>query len=150
METKYEYDVRIKVVKIKHEFYYYKCNNCGSIFRTQIPPQLKEKAQYGSEIQALALSLTNTVNSAMNKTARLLTGITEGKLSPWEGYIAKLQVRAAMELRQFREDLKRVLITRHIVYWDDTVVMILTKRACFRFYGDETIAYYTAHSNKDM
>jgi hypothetical protein len=28
--------------------------------------------------------------------------------------------------------------------------MILTERACFRFYGDETIAYYTAHAHKDM
>lgn len=43
-----------------------------------------------------------------------------------------------------------VLITLRIVYWDDTVIMILTKRACFRFYGDERIAYYTAHAHKDM
>ena len=28
--------------------------------------------------------------------------------------------------------------------------MILTERACFRFYCDETIAYYTAHAHKDM
>ena len=31
-----------------------------------------------------------------------------------------------------------------------TVIFILAKRACFRFYGDETIAYYTAHEHKDM
>lgn len=42
-EVKFEYDVRIKVVKIKHEFFYYECNNCGSVFRSQIPPNLKEK-----------------------------------------------------------------------------------------------------------
>ena len=28
--------------------------------------------------------------------------------------------------------------------------MINTNRACFRFYGDESIAYYTAHMHKDM
>ena len=28
--------------------------------------------------------------------------------------------------------------------------MILAKRACFRFYGDETIAYYTVHAHRDM
>lgn len=32
----------------------------------------------------------------------------------------------------------------------DPVIMILTKRACFRFCGDETIAYYTAHAHKNM
>lgn len=149
-EVKYEYDVRIKVVKIKHEFFYYECNNCGTVFRSQIPPSLKEKVQYGSGLQALALSLTNTVNAAMNKASMFLAGITGGGLTPCDGYIAKLQARAANRLRQFREDLKLVLITRKIVYWDDTVIFILAQRACFRFYGDESIAYYTAHAHKDM
>ena len=149
-EVKYEYDVRIKVVKIKHEFFYYECNNCGTVFRSQIPPQLKEKAQYGSELQALALSLTNTVNASMNKVSMFLEGITGSELTPCEGYVAKLQTRAAKGLKQFRENLKLLLITRRIIYWDDTVIMILAERACFRFYGDETIAYYTAHAHKDM
>ena len=149
-EVKYEYDVRIKVVKIKHQFFYYECNHCGTVFRSQIPPHLKEKAQYGSELQAIALSLTNTVNASMNKVSMFLSGITDGELTPCDGYVAKLQSRAARGLRQFREDLKLLLITRRIVYWDDTVIMILTERACFRFYGDETIAYYTAHAHKDM
>lgn len=149
-EVKYEYDIRIKVVKVKHIFYYYECSDCGTVFRSQIPPQLKEKVQYGSELQAFALSLTNTVNASMNKVSMFLSGITGGELTPCEGYVAKLQARAAKGLRQFREDLKLLLITRKIIYWDDTVIMILTQRACFRFYGDETIAYYTAHAHKDM
>lgn len=149
-EVKYEYDVRIKVVKTRHEFFYYACNNCGTVFRSQIPPNLKEKVQYGSGLQAFALSLTNTVNAAMNKASMFLAGITGGELTPCEGYIAKLQTRAAKGLRQFREDLKLVLVTRKLVYWDDTVIFILAQRACFRFYGDESIAYYTAHAHKDM
>ena len=43
-----------------------------------------------------------------------------------------------------------LMITRTLLYWDDTVIMINTARACFRFYGDEKIAYYTAHLHKDM
>lgn len=149
-EVKYEYDVRIEVVKVRHEFFYYECNNCGTVFRSQIPPNLKEKAQYGSGLQAFALSLTNTVNAAMNKAAMFLAGITGGELTPCEGYIARLQARAADGLRQFRQDLKLVLVTRKVVYWDDTVIFILAERACFRFYGDESIAYYTAHAHKDL
>lgn len=149
-EVKYEYDVEISIKKIRHVFYCYKCLDCGTEFRSVYPPQLRGDVQYGPGLQALALSLTNTVNAAMNKTAMFLNGLTQGELSPCEGYVAKLQGRAAKWLRQFREDLKRVLITLRIVYWDDTVIMILTKRACLRFYGDERIAYYTAHTHKDM
>lgn len=149
-EEKYEYDVQVIVKKTRHIFYYYKCNDCGTEFRSVIPPELKEKAQYGSGIQALALSLMNTVNASMNKVAMFLSGITNGELTPCDGYICKLQGRAAKSLQQFRSDLKMLLITRVIVYWDDTVIPILTKRACLRFYGDETIAYYTAHEHKNM
>lgn len=149
-EIKYECDIRIKVVKVKHIFYYYECNDCGTVFRSRIPPNLKEKVQYGSGLQAFALSLTNTVNASMNKVSMFLSGITGGVLPPCEGYVAKLQSRAAKGLRQFREDLRLLLITRRVIYWDDTVIMILTKGACFRFYGDETIAYYTVNAHKDM
>ncbi|MCP6082823.1 hypothetical protein NL341_27880, partial [Klebsiella pneumoniae] len=83
-----EYDVRIKLVKIRHEFYYYRCNECGTIFRSDIPPSLKEQHQYGSTLKALLLSLTNTVNASMNKAASFIAGITGGRLTPCEGYVA--------------------------------------------------------------
>lgn len=67
-----------------------------------------------------------------------------------EGYIAKLQNRAAFGLSMFVLDLKTVLIRRQLIYWDDTVIMINTDRACLRFYGDETISFYTAHAHKNM
>ena len=147
-EIKYEYDVEIVVKKIKHIFYYYECLDCGTVFTADYPIHLRGEVGYGSTIQALALTLTNNVNAAMNKNAMFLKGITDGSLTPCEGYIAKLQKRAAKNLLQFYSDLKKLLITRRIIYWDDTVIMIMTNRACFRFYGDEFIAYYTAHKTK--
>ena len=147
-EVKYEYDVEIVVKKIKHVFYYYECLDCGTVFTSKYPIHLRGEAGYGSTLQTLALTLTNNVNAAMNKNAMFLAGITSGELHPCEGYIAKLQKRAAKGLIQFYQELKVTMITRRILYWDDTVIMILTKRGCFRFYGDEYIAYYTAHETK--
>ena len=149
-EDRYEFDIEINVRKVRHRFYFYGCTECGEIFALRCPPNLRGEVQYGSTLQALALSLTNTVNAAMNKTSMFLEGISGGELTPCEGYVAKLQKRAAKNLVQFRQDLKLLLITLRIVYWDDTVIMITTQRGCFRFYGDEHIAYYTAHEKKDM
>ena len=104
---------------------------------------------YVKDIRKLRLELADA-HAAMNKTAMFLAGITGGELTPCEGCIAKLQKRAAGNLFEFRENLYEYLITRGLIYWDDTVIMIMTKRGCFRFYGDETIAYYTAHEKKDM
>lgn len=149
-EIKYEYDIEVKVVKREHIYYYYRCLDCGTQFRSVIEPRLKEKCQYGSMVQAVALSLLDTVNAPVNKTGMFLSGLTAGGLAPCDGYISKLQNRAGQALARFCEDLRMLMITRTLLYWDDTVIMINTARACFRFYGDETIAYYTAHLHKDM
>jgi len=149
-EVKYEYDVRVRIVKVKHVFHYYRCMDCGSVFRTLIPHHLKENAQYGHELQALILAQVNSGNVAINKVASFICGITHGELNPSEGYIAKLQKRAAKRLEEFENDLRRLIIQQSIVYWDDTVIFVNTRRECMRFYGTEQIALYTAHEHKDM
>ncbi len=98
----------------------------------------------------VALSLMDTVNAPVNKTAMFLSGLTAGGPAPCDGYISKLRNRAGTAPVQFYEDLRLLMITRTLLYRDDTVIMINTARACFRFYGDETIACYTAHLHKDM
>ena len=149
-EAKYEIDIQINVVKTRHEFYIYECKDCGAYFRTGIAPTLRAQCQYGPITQAVALSLMDTVNAPINKVRTFLSGLTGEQIVPSEGYIAKLQLRAATVLGTFMEDLRHILINRSLVYWDETVIMINKARGCLRFYGDETIAYYTAHLRKDM
>ena len=148
--AKDEYDVEIRTVKRRHEYRICRCSRCGTAVRDPIPGNLKEANQYGNRVQALALSLMNTGNVAINKVRTLLFGMTGGAMTQSEGYIAKLQCRAAAGLFLFMTDLKTELIHRALVYWDDTVIMVNTERACFRFYGDDTISFYTAHAHKDI
>lgn len=148
--AKDEFDVEIKVIKRRHLYKIYQCVDCGATVRLQINKRYKEKNQYGSNIQALALSLMSTGNVAINKVRMLINGMTEGLMNPSEGFICKLYKRASEGLRDFKADLRKLMLTRVLLYWDDTVVMIQTERSCMRFYGDETISYYTAHDAKDM
>jgi hypothetical protein len=148
--AKDEFDVEIRTVKRRHEYRVCRCAECGATAREPISGNLKERNQYGSQVQALALSLMNTGNVAINKVRTLLFGMTGGAMAQSEGYIAKLQSRASAGLKMFSADLKGMLIRRPVVYWDDTVIMINTSRGCLRFYGDDTISLYTAHEHKDM
>ena len=145
-----EYDVEIRTVKRRHKYPICRCSKCGITVRQPIPKKLKEPNQYGSNVQALALSLMNTGNVAINKVRALISGMTGGTMFQSEGFIAKLQKRAAAGLVMFVYDLKNLLIRRPLIYWDDTVIMINTNRACLRFYGDDSISFYTAHVRKDM
>jgi len=145
-----EFDVVIKTVKRRHYYKIYKCAKCGKTWRAPIDKKHKENNQYGSKVQALALSLMATGNVAINKVKMMLNGMTNGEMNPSEGFVCKLYKRASGELKKFKEDLRKNMICRSLLYWDDTVIMIQTERACMRFYGDENISYYTAHAAKDL
>lgn len=144
-----ELDYEVVVIRRRHHYLEYVCTKCGQKVRQTIPGHLKEENQYGSQTQALALSLMNIGNVSMNKVRRMIYGLSEGEVHPTEGYIAKLQSRAAASLQPFLMELKRECLQRKTLHWDDTVIMIDRKRGCLRFYGDEQIALYCAHRQKN-
>lgn len=147
--TKDEFDYQIKIIKKRIHFKEYKCSECNSIVREKIPVNLKEENQYGNNVQATALTLTNIGNVSMNKVRKIICGLTMNEIDLSEGYIAKLQKRAASKLDKFIIDLKFYITHLSLVYWDDTVVMINKTRGCMRFYGNEDVALYCAHSQKN-
>ena len=149
VKEKDELDYKIVVVKKRHKFIEYKCEECGKTFHEEIPNNLKEENQYGPEVQALELTLMNQANVTINKAKKITYGMTKGEIDLSEGYIAKLQKRASDKLCDFMKEMKAEIIKQPILHWDDTVIMIDTNRSCLRFYGTEKLAMYTAHSKKD-
>lgn len=147
--TKDEFDYQIKIIKKRYHFKEYRCPNCNKIVRKNIPVNLKEDNQYGNNVQATALTLANIGNVPMNKVRKIICGLTMNEIDLSEGYIAKLQKRAALKLEKFIEDLKFYITHLNLLYWDDTVIMINKNRSCMRFYGNEDVALYCAHMQKN-
>lgn len=144
-----ELSYRFVPIKRRNHFIEYQCKNCHKKVHHNIPTRLKEENQYGSEIKSVALSLANEGNVSMNKIRHIIRGFSHGEIDMSEGYIAKLQKNASKKLEKFKQDLYQKILTTKLLYWDDTVIMVNAKRACLRFYGDESIAYYTAHNQKN-
>lgn len=144
-----ELDYEVKVVKRRHIFKEYRCDQCGRIFRT-VNPALKAENQYGPVIQAMALALLNLGFVSINRTQSLLSGLTSDTLGISQGYLSKLQKRFSRKLASFVEEVRTACISSDLICWDDTVVFINTSRACFRFYGNDRIALYYAHMKKDL
>ena len=144
-----ETDYKVVVIKRRHKFIEYKCQECGKKFHEEIPQNLKEENQYGPEVQALELTLINQANVTINKAQKITYGMTNGEIDLSEGYIAKLQEKAAKRLDKFIKEMRAKIIQEPLIYWDDTVIMVNTQRECLRFYGTEKLAMYTAHEKKD-
>lgn len=147
--TKDELDYEIKIIKKRYYFKEYECSSCHNIVRKNIPIRLKEENQYGSKVQAHALSLMNIGNVPINKVRRIISGLTSNEINLSEGYIAKLQKRAAQLLEDFMSDLKKYICTLNVIHWDDTVIFVNGKRACLRTYCDRDVILYTAHAKKN-
>ncbi len=86
---------------------------------------------------------------SVGRAQEIVTGILHRKLSPSEGYVGKVQKKASRLLQDFLKEAREFCLTQRILYWDDTVIFMNATRACFRFYGNEKVAYYTAHEAKD-
>lgn len=147
--VKQELDYEIKIIKRCNHFKEYKCQNCNKIVKKNIPNHLKEDIQYGSNVQANALTLMNIGNVPINKVRRIIAGLSLNEIILSEGFISKLQKRAALKLESFIKDLKFYITHLNLIYWDDTVIMIDKNRSCMRFYGNEDVALYCAHEHKD-
>ena len=147
--TKDELEYKLVVIKRRHNFRECRCPECGRIVSTPIPCYLKEDNQYGSNVQSLCLTLMDIGNVPINKVKRIVNGLSDGEIDLSEGYISKLQKRAAGKLNKFIEDSKDYCRNASLLHWDDTVIDINTNRGCLRFYGDDHLALYTAHSRKD-
>ena len=144
-----EFDIRVRLMKIRHEFGEYECDLCHKKINVPIPNNLKEENQYGKGAQALALSLVNEGYVSFHRTRELISGFTNNEMNMSEGYIAKLQKRCYQKLEDFDNELHKKIIKQSILHWDDTVITIDKKRACLRFYGNEKLAYYKAHERKN-
>lgn len=147
--TKDLFDIDIRLIKARNEFHNYKCKNCGKVIESPVSLNLKEENQYGSNAQALALSLVNEGYVSFKRARELISGFTGGEMNMSEGYIAKLQKRSYQNLEAFDEDLYKKILTLKVLNWDDTVISIDKKQACLRYYGNEEFAYYKAHSKKN-
>lgn len=147
--TKQELDYEIKIVKRINHFKEYKCRECGKVVKKNIPNHLKEDIQYGSNVQATALTLLDIGNVPINKAKRIIDGLTMNEINLSEGFISKLQQRAASKLDAFIKDVKFYITHLKLIYWDDTVIMINKNRSCMRTYGNEDVVLYCAHEHKD-
>ena len=147
-DEKDELDCEVRVIKKRHRFHKYRCRKCGKEFRASVPNGLKEKCQYGSSLKAMILALLDLGFVSVNRVRKLLRGFFAEQLNPCEAFIIGMQKKAAKKLEMFAADVKRMLTTVFILYWDDTVVFINKARACMRFYGTETLALFTAHEGK--
>ena len=146
---KEELDYDVILIKRDNQFAECICNKCGNVFHANISNDLKEEIQYGKTVQSLAVCLTNEIYTPFNKTVKLISGITHNEINMSEGFVTKLQKRAAGMLENFIKDLKTYIPNQEVFGWDDGVVQINKKDGILRTYCTDNVALFIGHENKN-
>lgn len=113
-------DIEINVTKTRNNIHNYKCLCCNK--KISGNDSLPRGVTYGENINAMALSMMNESNNALNKITSFFKGITNNEVNLCEGYLIKLQKKSADNLKLFSYDLKEKIITLKNLFWDDTTV----------------------------
>ena len=142
-------DFKIITTKTRHKYNKCKCKKCNKVINAEIPKNQTAECSYGENVKSLILLMLNDTNAPFNKIRKLITGITNDEINISEGYIAKLQKECSKNLDSFIANLKAQIITEEVLHWDDTVITINAKNACFRFYGTNKFALYASHLKKN-
>ncbi len=102
--------------EIKH------CPHCHQITKASFPQGVTHVAQYGPNIQAMAVYLRNYQLLPLERTTRLFTDLFGISLS--EGFLVNMSTRCANLLSGFMENLKSKLIGEPVIHNDETGVNI--------------------------
>lgn len=146
---KEETDLVVQVKKTSHRFIVYQCPHLEKQVHCYIPQDLQKAVNYGPGVKTFAILQNVVANTPMQKTADLISGITDDRIHFVASFVAGQDRKYAHVLRLFMDDLRILLLLQKLVHWDDTVIMVDTQRACMRFYGNDGISYYVAHAHKD-
>lgn len=108
----------------RHIFKTCKCSKCGTINKEQVPTELWAPNQYGEGVKTLALVLNVFGDVSLKRTRDIIKGLSNEKINPTEGYLAKLSKIAANKLENFLFDVKEKIVKSKLVQHDDGVIQI--------------------------
>lgn len=139
-------DVDIKVTKTRNNIHNYKCPHCKK--KVSANNILPRGVSYGNNINAIALSMMNEENTALNKITTFISGITNNEINLSEGYLIKLQKKSAKNLDMFIYELSSKIKGLNHLFWDDTIVTFGTGKPS-EDYDEKDLEYMAKEENKD-
>jgi hypothetical protein len=113
---KHELDYRIIVEKTRHNLQSVPLPLLRERGTRTHTARAQEENQYGPQVRAMSLTLMNQGNVTLNKAAAMIRGFTGGEISPSEGYLCKLQRRAADGAQVFCDELRVEILKQSVVY----------------------------------
>ena len=117
-DTRYVYDVEIKIKLIKYDIQETICPGCAATVKGSAPEECKGTVNYGGAIRALCVVLTNYANVGIDKTHKILHDLLGVPMST--GTIKNIMTQFAAKTNDTIDEIKQNLLKSAILHVDET------------------------------
>jgi rRNA maturation protein Nop10 len=145
-DTRYKYDVVIKIKLVKYVLQSAKCPNCGSIVRTAAPPGCEGTLNYGETIRSLSAMLTNYANVSINKTHKIMNDLLGLPISG--GTIKAINAEFAGKANDILSEIKEHLRGSPVLHLDETGLRVNGKTQWIHVASNSEYTLTTVHRKR--
>jgi hypothetical protein len=144
--TRYKYDVIIKIELIKYILQSAVCPNCGSIVRAAPPSGCEGTLNYGETIKSLCVVLTNYANVSINKTHKVLNDLLGLPISG--GTIKTINAEFAGKTDDILPEIRDHLRRSPVLHLDETGLRVNGKTQWIHVASNSEYTLTTVHRKR--
>jgi transposase len=122
------------------------CPRCFHLTRASFPAAVKAPAQYGTGIQALAVSLVEGQVVPYARASQLLRDLLGIQLS--EGSIANFVKTCHQQLAEVEQEIKKALISASVLNQDETGMRVDKEGWWVHVCSTDQLTHYAAHPSR--
>lgn len=136
-------DIKITITEYQAEIT--SCD-CGEIHTAKFPDNVKNKAQYGNNIKALAVYLKYYGFVSYERISEFISDVIGQKIS--QGTLVNMINECASNIEPYTEYIKKALINEELVHFDETGFRIEKSLHWLHSAGNSKYTYYFPHKRR--
>lgn len=121
---------------------------CGQLHTSHFPADVSEAVQYGPQVRALGVHLTQGQMLPYARAAQLIADIYGLTISP--GTLVAWVAEARAALQRTADDIARQLTTAHLVHADESGLRVAGKLHWLHIAANETHTWYGVHGKRGL
>jgi len=122
------------------------CPHCGVVNRGQFPCGVTQPTQYGANVKAHAVYLTNYHHIPMERTAQFFEDVFGQRVS--EGVVLEAVSKVADHVKPSNEVIKQKLIDAEVVHFDESGLRVEKKGQWLHVASTPELSYYEVHPKR--
>ena len=145
-ERRHVIDIAVKPVITEHTTLSVLCPQTGKIYKGTFPANVTGTMQYGTELEALAVSLNTIGAVSISRTHEILSGVFGVPIST--GTIASMVKSAADAVRPTVNEIKEVIPDEKIAHFDETGTRVNGKTLWAHTSSTENLTYISVEESR--